>query len=70
MGLMTSIPLPARNRPIPAWTAYSLCCITGSIRTIAASPHESLLAIDSLLYSLLYCLLDSLDDRLLERAEL
>ena len=60
MGLWNYIWLPARDGPIPVCTACSIRCYTGTVHTIAASPHESPLAIESLLNSLL--------DSLLERA--
>jgi hypothetical protein len=51
-------------------TARSLHGDTGTIHTLAASPLESPLAIESLLYSLLESLHDSLFDSLLERVAL
>jgi hypothetical protein len=45
---------------LPVFTACSLRCYTGTVHAIAASLHESTLAIESLL--------DSLLDSLLERA--
>jgi hypothetical protein len=67
VGLWNYIRLPARDRPILVFTA---CCFTGTVHTIAASLHESPLAIESLLWSLLESLLESLRERLLERAAL
>jgi hypothetical protein len=55
---------PEMDLYLPVFTACSLRWYTGTVRPIAASPHESPLAIESLLYSLL----DSLLDSLLERA--
>jgi len=53
VGLWNYIRLPARDGPIPVFTACSLRCYTGTVHTIAVSPHESPLAIESLLDSLL-----------------
>jgi len=66
MGQWNHIRLPARDGPKSVFTACSLRCYTSTIHTIAASPHESLLAIESLLQSLLESLLDSLLDGLLD----
>ena len=49
-ALWNYIRLPARDGPILVFTA---CCHTGTVYTIAASLHVSLLAIDILLESLL-----------------
>ena len=57
MGLRTYIQLLARDGPI---------CYTGTVHTIAASPHLSPQALGSLLESLLKSLLDSLIESLLE----
>jgi hypothetical protein len=62
VGIWNYIRQSARDGLISAITAYCICGYTGSVNTIAASPHESPLAIDSLL--------DSLIDSLLERAAL
>jgi len=66
VGLWNYIWLLAGDGAIPVFTTHSLCLFTSTIHTIAASPHESLLAIESLLWSLLESLLDSLLDSLLE----
>ena len=76
VGLWNFIRLLARDGPIPVFTTCSHCCLTGTVHTITASPHESLLTIESLLWSLLEsqlnsqlsCPLNSLLDTLLERA--
>ena len=68
VGLWNYIRLPARDGPIPVFTARSLRIYTNTIHTITVSAHESLLAIESLLLSLFESLLDSLLDSLLERA--
>jgi hypothetical protein len=67
VGLWPYIRLPARDGSILLFTG---CCYTGSVHTIAASLHESPLAIESLLKSLLERLLESLLESLLERAAL
>jgi len=67
VGLWPYIRLPARDGPILVFTG---CCYTGSIHTIAASLHESPLAIEILLKSLLESLHESLLECLLERAAL
>jgi len=61
VGLWNYVRLPARDGPIPVFTACSLRCFTGTIYTIAVSPLESLLD------SLLQCLLER---AALERAAL
>ena len=66
VGLWTNIRLVAGDGPIPGFTACSLRCYTGTVHTIAASPLDSPLALESLLYSLF----DSLFDSLLGRATL
>ena len=53
VGQLNYIPLAARDGPIPVFTACSLRCYTGTVHTIAASPHENPLALESLLESLL-----------------
>jgi hypothetical protein len=53
VGLWNYIRLPAGDGPIPVFTTCSLRCFTGTIHTIAASPLESPLALESLLQSLL-----------------
>jgi len=53
VGLWNYIRLPAGDGPIPVFTACSLRCFTGTIHTIAASPLQSPLALESLLQSLL-----------------
>jgi hypothetical protein len=68
VGLWNYIRLPARDGPILVFTACSLRCYTGTVHTIAASLHESPLAIEYLLWSLLESLLESLRESLLERA--
>jgi hypothetical protein len=65
--LWNYVPLPARDGPILVFTA---CCYTGTVHTIAASLHESPLAIEPLLKSLLDGLRQSLLESLLERAVL
>jgi len=55
VGLWNYIRLPARDGPILVLTAR---CFTGTVHTIAASLHESPLAIQSLLKSLLESLLE------------
>ena len=70
VGIWNYKQLPAGDGLQSAVTAHSLCCDAGTIHTIAASPHESLLAMESLLWSLLKSLHDSLVDSLLERAAL
>jgi hypothetical protein len=62
VGLWNDIQLPARDGLQSVVTACSLHGDTGTIHTIAASPHESPLAIESLH--------DSLVDSLLEKAAL
>ena len=62
MGLWNYIRLPARDGLISVVAAHSLRGYTGTIHTITASPHGSLLAIESLL--------DSLFDSLFEKAAL
>jgi hypothetical protein len=59
---------PEMDLYLPVFTACSLRWYIGTVHLIAASPHESPLAIESLLQSLLNSLLDSLLDSLLERA--
>jgi hypothetical protein len=68
VGLWNYIRLPARDGPILVFTG--LRCYTGTVHTIAASLHESPLAIERLLYSLLESLLGSLLESLIERAKL
>ena len=63
MGLWNYIRLPARDGPILVFTA---CCYTGTVQAIAASLHESPLAIESLLKSLLESLLRGLLESLIE----
>jgi hypothetical protein len=53
MGLWNYIRLAAGDGPIPIFTACSLRCYTGTVHTIAESPLESPLALESLLESLL-----------------
>jgi hypothetical protein len=60
VGLWNYIRLPARDGPILVFTA---CCFTSAVHTIAMSLHESPLAIESLLCSLLESLLESLHER-------
>jgi len=67
MGIWNYIRLPARDGPI---SVFTVCCHTGTVHTIAASRHESPLAIESLLESLLKSLLESLLESLVERAAL
>jgi hypothetical protein len=66
MGLSNYLWLQARDGPIPVFTA---CCHTGTVHTIAASLHESLLAIERLLYSLLESLIESLLESAVLREE-
>jgi len=49
VGLWNCIRLAAGDGPIPVFTACSLRCDTGTVHTIAESPLESPLALDSLL---------------------
>ena len=63
MGLCNYIRLPARDGPILGFTA---CHYTGTRHTITVSLHESLLGIESLLYSLLQSVLENLLENLLE----
>jgi len=70
VGLWNYIQLPARDGLQSVVTARSLHGDTGTIHTIAARPHISPLAIESLLLSLLESLHDSLVDSLLEKAAL
>jgi hypothetical protein len=63
VGLSNYIRLPASNGRI---LVFSACCYTATVQTIAASLHESPLAIESLLYSLLQSLLESLLENRLE----
>ena len=49
MGLWNSIQLPARDGVQSVVNARSLCDDTGTIHTIAGSPHDRPLAIESLL---------------------
>ena len=70
MGLWNYIQLPARDGLQSVITAHSLHGDTGSIHTLAGRPHESLLAIESLLKGLLEILHDSLVDSLLGGAAL
>jgi hypothetical protein len=60
MGLWNYIRLPTSDGPILVFTACSLRCYTGTIHTIAASPHLSPQALESLLESLLDSLIESL----------
>jgi len=61
----------AGDGPIPVFAACRLCCFTGTVHTIAASPLDSPLALERLLESLLDSLLESLLGRAtLERAAL
>jgi hypothetical protein len=66
VGLWNYIQLPARDGPIPVFSACNHCCYSGTVHTIAASPHESPLAIESLLWRLLESLLNSLLNSLLD----
>jgi hypothetical protein len=70
VGLWNYIQLPARGGLISVVTVCSLRGDTGTIHTFAASPHQSLLAIESLIQSLLESLHESLFDSLLERVAL
>jgi len=70
VGLWYYIQLPARGGLICVVNAHSLRVDDGTIHTIAASPHERPLAIESPLYRLLESLHDSLFDSLLERVAL
>jgi len=70
VGLWTNIRLAAGDGSIPGFTACSLRCYTGTVHTIAASPLDSPLALESLLDSLFGSLFDSLFDSLLGRATL
>jgi len=63
VGLWNCIWLPGRDGPILVFTARSLRSCTGTVHTIAPSLHESPLAIESLLKSLLEWLLGSLYER-------
>jgi hypothetical protein len=67
VGLWHYIWLPARDVPI---LVFTVCCYTGSVHTMAASLHESPLAIESLLKSPLESLHQSLLQNLHERAAL
>jgi hypothetical protein len=49
VGLWTYIRLAAGDESIPVFTACSLRCYTGTVHTIAASPLDSPLALESLL---------------------
>ena len=66
MGLWNYIRLPASDGPILVFKACSLRCYTGTVHTIAASPHLSPQARESLLESPLESLLNSLTESLLE----
>jgi hypothetical protein len=67
VGIWNYTRLPARDGPI---LIFAACCFTGTVHTIAASLHESPLAIERLLWSLLESLLEGLLESLLERAAL
>jgi len=56
VGRWNYIRLPARDGPLLLFTAS---CYTGTVHTIAASLHESPLAIESLFDSLLDSLLET-----------
>jgi hypothetical protein len=70
VGQWIHIQLPARHGLISVVTTPSLRGDAGTIHTIAASPHESPLAIENLLESQLESLHDRLFDSLLERVTL
>jgi hypothetical protein len=55
VGLWNYIQLAARDGPI---LVFSACGYTATVHTISATPHESPLAIESLLYSLLESLFE------------
>jgi hypothetical protein len=67
VGLWNYIRLPARGGPTLVFTA---CCYTQTVHTVAASLHESPLAIECLLKIPLESLLKSRLESLIERAEL
>jgi len=67
MGLLTYIQLAAGDRHIPVLTAYSVHCYTSTVHTSSTSPHDSPLALDSLLESPLQSVLESLLESLIKR---
>jgi len=67
--LLNHIRLPASDGPILVCIACSLHCYTDTVHTIAASPHVSPQALETLVESLLDCLLENPIERALHREE-